>query len=272
MWVTANSGVTLAGNTPTANVYNSNNQMGGASYDAAGNLLGVNGFTLGYDAENRQVSATEQPSLGGGQELYLYDGEGQRVEKVAPAGNTVYVYDAFGGLAAEYNTFESSFACTTCYVTTDHLSSVCMVTDQNGATVTRHDYLPFGEEIPGSSPSSDVEQRFTGQIRDTETGMDFFNARYFTGPLARFNSTDPESAGADLSDPQTWNGYGYVRNSPLALTDPSGQFLEAAGGLAAGGPVGGIIGAVVDIFGALFGLFGGGGGSAAAATTARIRE
>ena len=26
-------------------------------------------------------SATEQPSLGGGQELYLYDGEGQRVEK-----------------------------------------------------------------------------------------------------------------------------------------------------------------------------------------------
>jgi RHS repeat-associated protein len=223
MWVTANSGVNLAGNTPTANVYNSNNQIRGASYDAAGNLLLVNGFTLGYDAENRQISATEQPSLGSGQELYLYDGEGQRVEKVAPAGNTIYVYDAFGQLAAQYNTFGNSFACTTCYVMTDHLGSVRMVTDQNGAAITRHDYLPFGEEIPGSSPSTDMEQRFTGQIRDTETGMDFFNARYYTAPLGRFNSVDPISIGALLSDPQSWNGYAYVRNSPLTFVDASGR-------------------------------------------------
>jgi RHS repeat-associated protein len=222
MWVTANSGVNLAGNTPTANVYNSNNQMRGASYDAAGNLLLANGFTLGYDAENRQVSATEQPSLGSGQELYLYDGDGQRVEKIAPAGNTIYVYDAFGQLAAEYNTFGNSFACTTCYVMTDHVGSVRMVTDQNGTAVTRHDYLPFGEEIQGSSPSSEVEQRFTGQIRDAETGMDFFNARYFTAPLGRFNSADPESAGAFLADPQTWNGYSYVRGNPMNSNDPSG--------------------------------------------------
>ena len=265
MWVTSNSGVTLAGNTPTSNnAYNGNNQIAATSYDNAGNTFSVNGFTLGYDAENRQVTATEQPSLGGGQELYLYDGAGQRVEKIAPAGNTIYVYDAFGQLAAQYNTFGSVFACSTCYVTTDHLGSVRMVTDQNGAAVTRHDYLPFGEEIQGSSPSSEVEQRFTGQIRDTETGIDFFNARYFTAPLGRFNSADPESVGADLSDPQTWNGYGYVRNSPLALTDPSGQFLSAAAAGSAGGPIGAGIGLVVDIFEALFGLFGGGGGSAAA--------
>ena len=106
MWVTANSGANLAGNTPTANVYNSNNQMGGTSYGPAGNLLLANGFTLGYDAENHQVSAIEQPNLGGGQELYLYDGDGQRVEKLAPAGNTVYVYDAFGHLAAEQHVRE----------------------------------------------------------------------------------------------------------------------------------------------------------------------
>ncbi len=233
MWVTANSGVNLAGNTPTANVYNSNNQTGGTSYDAAGNALSVNGFTLGYDAENRQVSATEQPSLGGGQELYLYDGNGQRVEKVSVGGNTIYVYDAFGQLAAEYNTFASSFACTTCYDTADQLGSVRMVTDQSGNAVTRHDCLPFGEEIAGSSPSMDVEQRFTGQIRDTETGMDFFNARYYTAPLGRFNSVDPENAGADLGGPQTWNGYAYVIGNPLALTDPSG--LDPDGG--GGGPV-----------------------------------
>ncbi len=237
-WMTANSGVTAAGNTPTANVYNSNNQTTGASYDNAGNLLSVNDFTLRYDAENRQTSAAEQPSLGGGQDLYLYDGDGQRVEKVGMAGNTVYVYDAFGQLVAEYNTFASSFACVTCYITTDQLGSVRMVTDQNGTPVTRHDFLPFGEEIPETSGSTDVEQRFTGQTRDTETGMDYFNARYYAAPLGRFNSVDPGHAGADPTDPQTWNGYSYVRNNPLTYTDPTGEsflsiFKEIATAIAA---------------------------------------
>jgi RHS repeat-associated protein len=90
-----------------------------------------------------------------------------------------------------------------------------MVTDQNGAAVTRHDYLPFGEEVLATSPSTDVEQRFTGQIRDTETGLDYFNARYYTAPLGRFNSPDPANIGASLYDPQTWNGYAYARNNPL---------------------------------------------------------
>lgn len=102
--------------------------------------------------------------------------------------------------------------------------------------------------------------RSPGQVRDSETGMDYFNARYFTAPLARFNSADPENAGADLSDPQTWNGYSYVRNNPLVLSDPSGQFLSSAVGAAAG--VGAVIGGIIDLFAALFGLFGGGGGSA----------
>ena len=54
--------------------------------------------------------------------------------------------------------------------------------------------------------------------------MDFFNVRYFTRALGRFNSPGPANAGADIMDPQTWNGYSYVRNNPLTYTDPSGQF------------------------------------------------
>ncbi|MGH9583949.1 MAG: RHS repeat-associated core domain-containing protein, partial [Bryobacteraceae bacterium] len=70
---------------------------------------------------------------------------------------------------------------------------------------------------------SDVDTKFTGQIRDTETQMDYFNARYFTNALGRFNSPDPANAGADPTDPQTWNAYAYVRNNPLALIDPTGM-------------------------------------------------
>ncbi len=64
---------------------------------------------------------------------------------------------------------------------------------------------------------------FPGQVRDTETLNDFFNARYFTAPLMRFLSPDPGNAGADPTDPQTWNAYAYVRNNPLAFVDPSGM-------------------------------------------------
>jgi len=39
----------------------------------------------------------------------------------------------------------------------------------------------------------------------------------------RFVSPDPETAGAGMTDPQTWNGHSYVENNPLAITDPPGM-------------------------------------------------
>ena len=76
----------------------------------------------------------------------------------------------------------------------DHLGSVRLITDQNAQVVSRHDYLPFGEEIPNGSggrsgngfgAASSVNQMFTGQERDGEMtpNVDFLNARYFMGVL-----------------------------------------------------------------------------------------
>ena len=121
--------------------------------------------------------------------------------------------------------------CTTCYLSYDHLGSVRLVTDQNGVVKARHDFLPYGEEVPASTAgrssqfgsTTDAAQKFTGQIRDQEATMDYFNARYFVAALSRFTSPDPGNAGADLTDPQTWNAYAYVRNSPLHMVDPSGM-------------------------------------------------
>ena len=104
----------------------------------------MNGNTAKYDAENRLVQVTEAPAYGGGMETLAYDGTGQRVEKqVSGGGGTVvYVYDAFGQTAAEYSSASGDQPpCGTCYLSSDDLGSVRMVTDQNanvvGGTISR---------------------------------------------------------------------------------------------------------------------------------------
>ena len=71
--------------------------------------------------------------------------------------------------------------------------------------------------------SDNVNQKFTGQERDGETNLDFFQARYLSSGLGRFMSVDPGNAGADLTNPQSWNGYAYVLNNPLTMIDPTGM-------------------------------------------------
>jgi YD repeat-containing protein len=79
------------------------------------------------------------------------------------------------------------------WMVTDHLGTPRIVLDQSGtlASVRRHDYLPFGEEIPvgvggrsggpngqGFGNGDGVRQQFTAQERDIETKLDYFGARY----------------------------------------------------------------------------------------------
>ena len=113
-----------------------------------------------------------------------------------------------------------------------------MVTDGSGNVIARHDFLPFGDEIPANSMgrssaslwnfTDNITQKFTGQERD-ETGLDYFDARFFSSSVGRFISPDPMSIGADLYNPQTWNGYAYVTNSPLSDVDPDGMQTASTG-------------------------------------------
>jgi RHS repeat-associated protein len=235
--------------TPTsANAYDgTKNQLVYAfenvGYDSAGNQNAIGGYTFSYDAENRMTSAVLASTQA---TMYRYDGEGRRVAKVVcPSGGstcdettagaqvTCYVTDAQGELAAEYVNYAATQPpCATCYVTGDALGSVRMVTDGAGAAKECHDYLPFGEEIlSGTAGRSGYYQdrdvpglKFTGKLRGEsyEDSLDYFGARYFSGTQGRFMSPDPGNAGASLTDPQNWNAYAYVRNSPLRLVDPNG--------------------------------------------------
>jgi len=237
MSVTGNYNVPLNGLTPVNlgnNPYNpANNRLLEASYDAAGNMSGVGALSFWYDAEGRQTQSYDSGSQT--RVYYTYDGAGYRIQKtIAGGATTVFVYDALGTLAAEYASTAITPACVTCYLSYDLLGSVRLVTDQSANVVSRHDYLPYGEEIPNGSggrsgnqfgAASTLNQKFTGQERDPEMtpNVDFFNARHFSGVLGSFTRPDPANAGADLYNPQSWNGYGYVLGNPLNGVDSSGM-------------------------------------------------
>jgi RHS repeat-associated protein len=110
------------------------------------------------------------------------------------------------------------------YVTTfysgDQIGSARMLTDYGGWPVSSDTYYPFGPEP--TPPGDNNHYRFTGQERDNESGLDYFNARHYSITTGRFMSPDPYSGSMDLANPQSLNRYSYVGNMPLTFTDPSG--------------------------------------------------
>jgi RHS repeat-associated protein len=204
----------------------------GYNYDAEGNLTGnPENQLFQYDANNRQIRVTGAASQNAAH--YYYDGNGKRVRKVVDQEETIFVYDAFGKLVAEYaTTIDNSRPKTTSYLTTDSVGSPRVITDGGGNVISRHDYLPFGEEIAanvggrmttqGYQANDGVRKQFTGYERDAESGLDYAQARYFSSRHGRFTSVDPLTASANMKNPQTFNRYSYALNSPYKFTDPLG--------------------------------------------------
>jgi len=68
-----------------------------------------------------------------------------------------------------------------------------------------------------------IRSRYTGKERDTESGNDYFGARYYASSMGRFLSPDPTLRSGHPADPQTWNRYVYGGNNPLKFIDPDGK-------------------------------------------------
>jgi len=111
------------------------------------------------------------------------------------------------------------------YYTTDALGSVRAVTKRvNGVLqVTRHDFMPFGEEVAPPIPPQE-KRLFTGKERDTETELDYFGARYYRADVGRFTTVDPLGPNPlRLVNPQRLAPYAYAINNPLKFIDPDGR-------------------------------------------------
>jgi RHS repeat-associated protein len=181
---------------------------------------------------------------------YLYDGDGNRVEKASGGTGTLYWPDASGealvetdlagGLQHQYAFFNGKRVArrdadnSVRYYFSDHLGSASIITNEAGAMppIEESDYYPYGGEMVISGGDAN-HYKFTGKERDQESGLDDFGARFDASSLGRFMSPDEVFADQHAEDPQSWNLYIYTVNNPVRYVDPNGQgasdFLNAAG-------------------------------------------
>jgi RHS repeat-associated protein len=191
---------------------------------------------LNYDAENCLANA--------GTTTYTCDAHGIRVQKTIQGGTTtVYVFSggkdiaeydngaAVNSPSREYMYLGGQLAAvmqgtSVTYLHSDHLS--VRLSTVGGATNTpnygkeagEQGHYPYGEQWYASN--STTKFFFTSYERDPESGNDYAMARFYINRFGRFSCVDP-SLGSP-SDPQSWNRYVYVRNNPVNITDPTGQF------------------------------------------------
>jgi RHS repeat-associated protein len=92
-----------------------------------------------------------------------------------------------------------------------------------GQVVSADDYNPFGEVIRSVTGDPYIDKyKFTQKERDTETGYDYFGARFYDSRLGRWLSVDP------LADKYPgWSPYNYTLNNPLRYIDPNGMNHES---------------------------------------------
>jgi len=117
----------------------------------------------------------------------------------------------------------------TYYFHPDHIGSVSYLTDSNGAVVTRMSYTPYGEKVKSASTGPDIfHQKYTGQVDDgEESGLMYYNARYYDPMIGRFISADTVIPDASYS--QSFNRYMYVKGNPVNFNDPTGHWPSIGG-------------------------------------------
>ena len=247
------------------------NEVATFAYDDNGNMTSSFDANTGmsrnitYDYDNRPTSITYNSNA----VVSVYDAGGQRIKKVftqtgQPTKTTTYIgdiYECTDGSCTKY-VFGGSQRIAringsdTSYYHSDHLGSSSVITDSQAGIEQTLDYYPFGE-IKAQTGSQTNTYAFTDQEWDAETGLYYYNARYYDPKLARFISAD--TVVPDFLNPQSLNRYSYVINNPVLYVDPSGHFFGIDDLI-----IGAIVGAIIsgasggDVAqGALFGAVGG---------------
>jgi RHS repeat-associated protein len=99
----------------------------------------------------------------------------------------------------------------------DHQGTIKDVVDGAGAILDHIGYDSFGNVVSQINPI-DLRFGYTGRDFDSETGLNYYRARYYDPSVGRFISEDPIGFGAGDN-----NLTRYVKNNAINAIDPSGE-------------------------------------------------
>lgn len=190
-------------------------------YDAHGNQ------GTGYDGENRLVSPTVQLS-------YAYDAQNKRMWQWSHTNDTfgnainylVNFYGVDGKKLAQYQFTTGPYGAPTVYNFISTLvNSDLYFGSRRLAAMDRlgsaGKYYPYGEDRPGPGAEG---WNFGTYWRDSGTGLDYADQRYYSSQFGRFMS--PDTGPANLKNPQSFNRYTYAANDPVNFNDPDGRMAK----------------------------------------------
>jgi RHS repeat-associated protein len=103
----------------------------------------------------------------------------------------------------------------------DHRGTEVLTTTETGAIKQWRVFEPFGEKLASWTDTAFTDQRFEGHRWDEDLSLYNFQARWYDSDAGRLMSVDPLIL--DPGDPQNHNPYGYVRNNPVNMVDPTGM-------------------------------------------------
>jgi RHS repeat-associated protein len=215
----------------TTYTYDSANRLAtvnGISYifDANGNLLDDGTSTYAYDAANRLTSVT-----GTNTSTYEYNGLGDRLRQTVNSVTTNYTLDLNTGLTQVLADGSNSYLYGLgrigelqltgfAYHLGDALGSVRQLTNEVGVVTLARSYEPFGSTLTSVGVADTVFQ-FTGEQRDSATGLTHLRARYLSTSLGAFTQKDPIRLERNL--------YRYALSNPINYVDPFGLFTTCIG-------------------------------------------
>jgi RHS repeat-associated protein len=210
--------------------------MTGYVYDAEGTRI-AKGTITAWNCDPSANGLTDETD-------YILGPGGEQVTEVSPdadgnmqvqrtyvyaAGATIATYDPVANPA--YDSSNPTAAPQTLYMPsfrlTDWLGTLRVTTDAYGVAQGTCASLPYGDATACSGNIPD-NHHFTGKERDTESGNDYFGARYYASTMGRWLSPDWSAKVepvpyAKLDDPQSLNLYAYLMNSPLDGVDEDGH-------------------------------------------------
>jgi RHS repeat-associated protein len=205
------------------------NQIVGQTYDANGNQLSGPLASVTYDPENRIVTA---PGV-----QYAYDSTNKRIWRGIVSGGAmtaqeVYFYSANGRKLATYaitaNAGASPYLANSVTNLAIFFRSKRIGITTSGTTSafiqnrlgSQGSYYPYGEDR--GTPLPNDQMKFATYTRDSATGLDYANQRYYVNNFGRFMTPDPYRNSPNPKNPPSWNLYDYVLDDPLNLNDPTG--------------------------------------------------